>query len=181
MTNNRQALGILVALALAGCSAPAEDASGEGLDTEAVRSFLVEGLEINKQMDIDFARAIPDSAMRWAPNDDVRDFAEQIVHIANNYWVADGYGMPAPAFADSTVLNDKVALVEAVTVAYDWVIDQVRQLPAEDFLTVEPFFGQPLARWRSYMQVIEHATWTRGQLVPYFHAHGVSVPTVTFF
>jgi hypothetical protein len=182
-----RSVGLLSAVTLAcllGACAEGEDEDADdgGLNTETVRAFLIEGLEANKQMDIGFARAIPDTAMRWAPNDEVRDFAEQVMHTADNSWAAGGLGVAPHAFGDTaTVLNDKEALVTAVTAAYDWAINAARTLSAEDLAAEADFFGTPTERWRMFMQMIEHATWTRGQLVPYFHHHGVAVPSVTFY
>ena len=56
--------------------------SGTTIDVEAIRAVLLHGLEQHKQMDIEFTRAIPDSALRWKPTPEVRDFAQQIHHIA---------------------------------------------------------------------------------------------------
>ena len=64
------------------CAAEAQQASGVTIDVESIRALLVTGFENNRAMDMDFVRAIPDSALRWAPNEDVRDFAEQIEHTA---------------------------------------------------------------------------------------------------
>lgn len=154
--------------------------SGVSVDVEVLRAMLISGFERQKANDMEFARAIPDSALRWAPNDEVRDFAEQVVHAANNLFLARLIlGEPIPVFGDTAdVLNDKKALAQAVGCAYDWVLESVRNLPAEDFLTEVNVFGQQLPKWRVYLYAMEHATWTRGQLVPYFRAHGMTPPRV---
>ncbi|MFQ5702723.1 MAG: DinB family protein [Gemmatimonadales bacterium] len=179
-TPTRTAAWIFLAVSLVSCEV--EDDSDDQLDVATVRAFIVEGLEKNKEMDIEFARAIPDSALRWAPNADVRDFAEQVVHAADNAWVASGLGIESRTFGDTAVvLNDNDALAEAVAQAYDWILNAARELPDEEFTETVEFFGAKIQRWRVFMEAIEHATWTRGQLVPYFHAHGVPVPEVQFF
>ncbi len=155
-------------------SAPRADRAT--LDAEAVRAFLIEGYEANKQMDVDFVRAVPDSALRWAPNGDVRDFMQQIDHTANNTWAVPGAAY-RPTLGDTAVyLNDREAMVEVVTREYDRVIASIRALPAADFGTEVDFFGQATPKWRVYMQGLQHTNWTRGQLVPYYHAHDVPVP-----
>ncbi|MEE9155494.1 MAG: hypothetical protein V3U38_02530, partial [Gemmatimonadota bacterium] len=66
--------------------------SGVTIDVEVLRALLVEGLEANKMMDVEFALAIPDSALRWAPTPGVRDFVQQLNHTAvdNALFIARG-------------------------------------------------------------------------------------------
>ncbi len=182
MRNQLTRAAVCLSLLVSTISCEVEDDSDDDLNVATVRAFLIEGLEKNKEMDIQFAHAIPDSALRWAPNADVRDFAEQVVHTADNSWAASGLGIETHAFGDTAVvLNDGEALAEAVALAYDWILNAVRELPDEKFTEAVEFFGAETQRWRVFMQVIEHATWTRGQMVPYFHVHGVPVPEVRFF
>lgn len=109
------------------------------------RTLLLSGFENNRLMDVDFVRAIPDSALRWAPNDAVRDFAEQIEHTAldNVLFVAMGVtDGERPGFGDpDNYLNDKEALVEAVNAAYDWVMESLRRLPAEGLVMETELFS----------------------------------------
>ena len=155
-----------------------------GLDGEAVRQLLISGFEQNKAHDVDVARAIPDSALRWAPNDEVRDFAEQVEHTANMLWLA-GYTLgetPASVGDTAVYLNDKEALATAVTQWYDTVIAGIRSIPAQGLLEEVDFFGgQRSQRWRIYLFGLQHALWTRGQLVPYFRAHGLVPPAFRAF
>ncbi|TFG54318.1 MAG: DinB family protein [Gemmatimonadales bacterium] len=160
-------------------------AAGPAIEVESIRALLLQGLEQGKAMDIDFARAIPDSALRWAPTPEVRDFAEQVEHTAvdNALFVALGIlNVPMPSFGDTAVyLNDKEALVGAVTAAYDWVEQSLRDLPAEEFMVETSLFGQKLPKWRVYLQALEHGYWTRGQLVPYFRMNGMAPPRYRAF
>jgi hypothetical protein len=159
--------------------------SGPTIEVETIRALLLHGLEQGRAMDIDFARAIPDSALRWAPTPEVRDFAEQVEHAAvdNALFVALGIlGVPMPSFGDTAeYLNDQEALVGAVTAAYDWVMQSLRELPAEEFQTETKLFGQEMEKWRVYLQALEHGYWTRGQMVPYFRANGMVPPRYRAF
>ncbi len=167
------------------CAAEAQQASGVTIDVESIRALLVTGFENNRSMDMDFVRAIPDSALRWAPNEDVRDFAEQIEHTAldNVLFVTMAVvGGERPNFGKPEMyLNDKAALANAVSAAYDWVLETLRSLPAREMLADTELFGQSMTKWRVYLQALEHAYWTRGQLVPYFRAHGIAPPSYRAF
>ena len=78
-------------------------------------------------------------------------------------------------------LDDKAALANAVSAAYDWVLETLRSLPAREMLADTELFGQSMTKWRVYLQALEHAYWTRGQLVPYFRAHGIAPPSYRAF
>ena len=167
----------LTLLAAAGCAPPADG----GFDPEAIRTFLREGIEQSRTMDIGFARAIPDSAFTWAPTADVRNFSEQLAHAANNYWTAGAFGIESPDFGGGQPIETREALVAAITEAYDWLSARLEEIPTDGLDDTVEFFGGTTPVWRVFTQALEHAYWTRGQTVPYYHAHGVAVPGVTFF
>ena len=165
------------ALAVVVACAPAE--MPPHLDGEDIRAMLIHGFEQYKAHDLEIAAAIPDSALRWAPNDEVRDFAEQVEHYANNLWLSQvALGKEHEAVGDSAqYLNDNAALGSVVAQWYDIVIADLREIPADDFFNeVEFFGGQHMQMWRVYSFGLQHALWTRGGLIPYFRAHGVTVP-----
>ena len=182
MRSFRSAVLAGIIFSTAGNTALAQEEVGAGvtIDMEAMRALLIAGLEENRMMDVEFARAIPDSALRWAPTPEVRDFAEQVEHAAldNALFVARGIlEMPVPSFGDTAVyLNDKEALVVAVNATYDWVIESLRNLSSEELLDDTVLFGREMTKWRVYLQMLEHAYWTRGQMVPYFRIHGTAPP-----
>jgi hypothetical protein len=174
----RFALLALVAAATAASPAIAQDTTNEG-----AKAYIIDAFERARDWDVSLAQAIPDSAMDWAPNPDVRGFAEQVIHAANNGFIALAvFGTEAPEFGDSDALTaDKMALVAAVTDSYDWIIAQVEAMPEAGLSEETQFFGRTVSRARVLMFALEHAMWTRGQLVPYLHAHGVAVPQQRLF
>jgi hypothetical protein len=149
------------------------------LNGEDLREMLIHGFEQYRAHDLEIAAAIPDSALRWAPNDEVRDFAEMVEHYANNLWLSQfALGIEHESVGDSAqYLNDNAALGDVVTQWYDMVIADLREVPADDFFTEVDFFGdQRMQKWQVYSFGLQHALWTRGGLIPYFRAHGVPVP-----
>ena len=152
-------------------------------ETDGAKAYLVDAYERAKTWDLSLAEAIPDSAMEWAPSADVRGFAAQIVHTANNGFISQAlFGEDAPAFGDeATLVADRAALMAAVTDAYDFIIGKLQEMPAEVLGEDVDFVGRTMSRARVAMFGLEHAMWTRGQLVPYLHAHGVAVPQAVLF
>lgn len=167
-------------LAPSGLAAQAGDGS---LDAEAVKAYLVDGFERARATDVAFAGAIPDSAFRWAPVTGVRDFAEQVAHAADNSFVGPAvFGEQTPSFFPDAALEDAAALAGAVEAAYDWILERLRATPAADLQPSAPFFGgREMPKWRILAFALEHAMWTRGQVVPYFRIHGIDPPDVRLF
>ena len=178
-TVNRAArrAGILFAAALLF----AADASAQS--AEGMRAYLVDGFERAKAWDLAIAEAMPDSAMSWAPTEGVRSYAAQIVHTANNGFISQPlFGKDAPAFGvEEGNVPSKAALISAVTEAYDFIISSLNEMDPASLGESVDFFGRSMPRGRVALFALEHATWTRGQLVPYMHAHGVAVPQARLF
>jgi hypothetical protein len=152
-------------------------------DSDGAKAYLVDAYERARAWDLSIAEAIPDSAMEWAPSADVRGFASQIVHTANNGFLSQAlFGEDAPPFGDEAdLVADKDALMAAVTDAYDYLIGKLQAMPAAALAEEVDFFGRTMSRTRVALFGLEHAMWTRGQLVPYLHAHGVPVPPAMLF
>lgn len=191
MNTFRLAAVVLIApgvLAAAACQSPGGDAGSQGaaarLDADSLRQAFLQGYEQHRAMDTAFVRAVPDSALRWAYSPEVRDYAQQIEHIVldNVRIVAAGVlDEEAPSLGDTAVyLNDRQELERAVNQSYDYVLRTLRELPDEELLASTEIFGQEMAKWRVYQLAIQHADWTRGQLIPYLRAHGVDPPQWRF-
>lgn len=174
------ALGILI---IAGAPSVAAGQSSPSVDVEDIRAMLIHGFEMGRMMDVEFARAIPDSAVRWAPTEGVRTFTGQVAHggIENTLFASMALGVERPPRDTAVYLNDKEALVEALNQAYDWVIEGLQAMPAEQFLAETELFGQTMPVWRAYLQSLEHGYWTRGQMVPYYRLNSVKPPRYRAF
>lgn len=175
-------VGAMVTL-LIGCQAAGGQSAQETtarLDADSLRQVFVYGLEQHRAMDTAYVNAVPDSALRWAYSGEVRDYAEQIEHIAvdNVNFVARGVkGEEPPSLGDTAVyLNDKEELERVVNASYDYVLKTLRELPDEELLATTELFDHEMAKWRVFQFALQHADWTRGQLVPYLRMHGVRPP-----
>lgn len=196
--SGRRALGffgvLLVGLASFawGCAeGPPEEAqadvsevAAQSGEMDAMKAMLVDGFTRAKAWDMALAEGMPEDAMEWAPAEGVRNFADQIVHAAGNGFIGSFmFGEDAPAMAVSEGdVPDKATLVSAIEASYDWIITQLNEMPAEDLAVDVTFIGEAeMPRWRVATFALEHAMWTRGQTVPYFHANGAPVPDNVLF
>jgi len=173
------ALAAAGALLAVGC-APEEADPGPTVAAEELRQTLIRGFETHREMDLEYVRAVPDSALRWAPYPDVRDYAQQIEHIVVDYalFVAKGVlDEELPALGDTAVyLNDKEELERLVEDAHGYALEALRGLPPEELVSETELFDERRPVWSVFRMALDHADWTRGQLVPYLRLNGVEPP-----
>lgn len=145
------------------------------------RQQLIEDWQRQRDNVLAYLDAMPDSALGFRPTAGVRDFSEQIVHLAStNLEVAALAlrGAPgAPFTMDSTQLHQKAALREYTERTFVYVLDAIRATTPSALLRTSALFNQPpqtAARWLALSY--EHAAWTLGATVPYLRLNGVTPP-----
>ncbi|MGH7475345.1 MAG: DinB family protein [Longimicrobiales bacterium] len=121
--------------------------------------------------------SMPAAGLRTAPTEGVRDFAEQIEHVAlgNVNLIASGIDADRiPLGLEKEVyLNDKEELKRLVNVAFDRVREMLNAMSPEDLLAEGRLFGQvPLPKWQIVEAAYEHGLWTLGATVPYVRLQG---------
>lgn len=121
--------------------------------------------------------SMPASGLRSAPTEEVRDFAEQIEHVAigNVNLIASGVDADRVDLGvdPDVYLNDKTELKNFVNVAFDRVREMLTAMSEEDYLAEGQLFGQiPTPKWRIVQAAYEHGIWTLGSTVPYVRLNG---------
>ena len=121
--------------------------------------------------------SMPAAGLRTAPTAGVRDFAQQIEHVAvgNVSLIASGIDAErVPLGLEREVyLNDKVELKRMVNAAFDRVRDLLSAMSSEDLAAEGKLFGQmPLPKWQIVEAAYEHGLWTLGATVPYVRLQG---------
>lgn len=132
--------------------------------------------------------SMPAAGLRTAPSQGVRDFAQQIEHVAlgNVNLIASGFDADrVPLGVDSAAyLNDRAELKRFVNVAFDRVRDMLAAMSPADLAAEGQLFGRiALPKWQIVEAAYEHGLWTLGATVPYVrlqggtpHSYGI-VPT----
>ena len=125
--------------------------------------------------------AMPVSGLRTAPTPGVRDFAEQIEHIAIGAVNIIALGVDADRIdlgADSEVyLNDKEELKAFVGLAFDRVDEMLAEMTPEELAAPGSLFGQlERPRWMIVQVAYEHSVWTLGATVPYLRLNDSAPP-----
>jgi hypothetical protein len=120
--------------------------------------------------------AMPESGLRSAPTDGVRDFAQQIEHVVQGTVSIVGTGLdrPAPGYGNPEVyLNNKAELVAFTNRGFDAVDATVSGWSVDDLGEETNLFGQAMVqRWKLAGVAHEHAVWTLGSTVPYVRLQG---------
>lgn len=125
--------------------------------------------------------AMPVTGLRTAPTAGVRDFAEQIEHIAVGAVNIIALGLDTDQIelgADPEVyLNDKEELKAFVELAFDRVDAMIAEMTSEELASSGSLFGQlERPRWMIVAVAYEHSVWTLGATVPYLRLNDSAPP-----
>lgn len=120
--------------------------------------------------------AMPESGLRTAPTEGVRDFAEQIEHVVmgNVSIIGSGVDRPASGLGDPEVyLNSTSELIAFVNRGFDTVHEMLSAMSDADMTADANLFGQAtVERWKLAQTAYEHGVWTLGATVPYVRTNG---------
>lgn len=146
--------------------------AGQGSSEKYIADF--ERMRVNVLAMVD---SMPAEGLRTAPTPGVRDFAEQIEHVAvgNVNLIASGIDADRiPLGFDREVyLNEKAELKRFVNVAFDRVRDMLQAMGQAELRAEGQLFGQiPLPKWQIVEAAYEHGLWTLGATVPYVRLQG---------
>jgi len=166
--------GLLTTAAMVAlCAAP--------LAAQDMTAALADDFERQRNNVLGMVRAMPESGLRTAPTEGVRDFAQQIEHVVqgNVGIISSGYDRPVdiPQMDPEVYLNSKAELLGFVNAGYDLVNEMVTNMSAEDMMADTQLFGQAtVKKWKLVQTAYEHAVWTLGATVPYLRMNGATPP-----
>lgn len=170
MRNSATVVGFaLVAMALAAIPASAQ-----------ANASLIDDFERQRGNVLGMVGAMPESGLRTAPTEGVRDFAQQIEHVVsgNVSIIASGVDRPATGLGDAdTYLNSKSALTAFVNRGFDEVKSMLEGMSDADLHADVDLFGQAtVTKMKLVQTAYEHGTWTLGATVPYLRLNGAVPP-----
>ncbi len=155
-------------------------------DTKAA---LVADWERAKAFSLEYIDAMPEDGMSYKPNDQVRSFAAQFLHIAqgNIGLVANGTGAErihtdVPNFEAEEKFQSKAALRALTVEVYDWCIEGIKNMDmskADEVVGPNEQFSFPRMEW--IKKGFEHQTHHRGQTTIYLRMKGIAPPAEKLF
>lgn len=151
----------------------------------------LQGQDLKGKLQDDFQRlranvhgmvqAMPESGLRTAPTEGVRDFAQQIEHVATGAVSIISLGVDSDqvdlGMDPEVYLNDPVELGRFVDAAFDRVDQLIDDMSEDDLNAPGSLFGQlERPRWMIVQLAYEHGVWTLGATVPYLRLNGATPP-----
>ena len=135
--------------------------------------------------------AMPEDGYGFKPTPDIRSFAQQMLHLADENFVLATVASDKPNPAGETLashdVNEKMAsptkeaVTKAVMDSYDWVISTLQNLAPGQFQEMIKVGKHELTRGGLYGKAFEHQTHTRGQTTIYLRLKGVTPPKEQLF
>jgi|SRR5690606_19895003 len=140
-----------------------------------------------KAYTLEYMEAMPADKYDFKPTEQVRSFAQQMLHIADaNYGfgsaafgVESPVGMGESEKSEDTSRDNVIALVNA---GYDFVIDNLKKMTDQQMEESVKVFGQfELTKGKALDKAFEHQTHHRGQTTIYLRLVGVKPPGEKLF
>lgn len=148
---------------------------------------IVKEWERAKAYTKEYLDAMPDKDYGLKPTPDMRSFADQFLHLtdANYGFIAAVTGQKSPVgFGESEKSADKskAAVTKAVMDGYDYVIENIKKMPAAQLSEKVNLFGKfELTKQQAIEKAFEHQTHHRGQATVYLRLAGVKPPQEKLF
>lgn len=147
------------------------------VEAQASKDVYIADFERMRENVLAMVDSMPAEGLRSAPTEGVRDFAQQIEHVAigNVNLIASGVDADRIDLGldQEVYLDDKAELRRMVDVSFDRVREMLEAMTASDLAAEGSLFGQiPMPKWRIVEVAYEHGLWTLGQTVPYVRLQG---------
>jgi uncharacterized damage-inducible protein DinB len=145
-----------------------------------------------KQYTKAYLDAMPEDGYAFKPTQEIRSFAQQMLHIADaNYIFATvasdkpnpiGQTLATHDVNEKTVSPTKEAVTKTVMASYDWVITTLQNMTADQLQETTKFGKHDnITRSALYGKAFEHQTHQRGQTTIYLRLKGVTPPGEVLF
>lgn len=158
-----------------------------GANAQSTVQELIKEWERAKTYTKEYLDAMPDSAYTFKPTPEMRSFATQMLHLsdANYGFGAAGTGREnplAPGELEKGFNKSKVQISKMVLDSYDFVINGIQQLNAEQLSENVRLFGAfDMTRAMALQKGFEHQTHHRGQTTVYLRLAGIKPPQEKLF
>lgn len=161
--------------------------SSDSAFEESVKDAFVADWERAKAYSLEYIDAMPEDGINYKPNEEVRSFAEQYLHMAQGNIGLVGNATGADRIYAQTNLeketkfHNKQALRDLTVEAYDWCIDAVKNMDMSKSDEIVEAFNFKISRMEWMKKAFEHQTHHRGQTTIYLRMYGVKPPAEKLF
>lgn len=154
---------------------------------ESIKDGYVADWERAKAYSLEYIDAMPEDGINYRPNDEIRTFAEQYLHMAQGSIGLVGNATGTERIYATTNLeketkfHNKQALRDLTVEAYDWCIAAVKNMDMSKSDEVVEAFNFKISRMEWMKKAFEHQTHHRGQTTIYLRMYGVKPPAEKLF
>jgi len=141
---------------------------------QVVNQIIANGKTYTKN----YLDAMPENGYNFKPTPEIRSFAQQMLHLADAtyYFICAASGRPSPlgpVSAEQTIAPTKEATTKAVMDSYDFFIEAVNGITAEQLLETVNFGDLEVPKAAAIAKAYEHQAHHRGQAAIYLRLQGV--------
>ncbi len=150
-------------------------------------SELIADMERNKAMSLAYVDAMPAEKFNYQPNEDVRTYAQQFLHISQGLIGLSANGTGAtPIFQGENLeateaYQTKAEVKRIVTASYDFALKSMKEMDASKLNEVVVRGQFEVTRLGWINKAMEHNTHHKGQCAVYLRMNGITPPQFQLF
>jgi uncharacterized damage-inducible protein DinB len=156
---------------------------------EDIKAQLVKDWERAKVYTMEYLNAMPNDKYTFKANDSVRNFAQQMLHLANGnvFLVSQVSTDKTPgwfsfALEQRASAQNKDSVVRYITESYDYVINFIKNAATSTWGEQKKIFNRfDVTRFSMINKAFEHQSHHRGQATIYIRLVGVRPPQEKLF
>ena len=156
---------------------------------ETVKSQLIKDWERGKAYTIEYLDALPKDKYRFRPQDSIRNFSQQMLHLAQDIIIMVSYGSGKERIWQGQHIEERDSAQDAdsvryyVMAGYDYAIDAIKNMDASKLGEKVKHSRRNLEETRLawLLKAFEHQTHHRGQTTIYIRLLGIKPPNEKLF
>lgn len=148
---------------------------------------LIADMERNKAMSLSYVEAMPAEKFNYQPNENVRTYAQQFLHISQGLIGLSANGTGAtPIFQGENLeateaYQNKDEVLRIVTASYDFAIKSMKEMDVSKLNEVVQRGQFNVTRLGWINKAMEHNTHHKGQCAVYLRMNGITPPQFQLF
>ena len=165
--------------------------NAQSLSLASIKDQMVKDWQRAKDYTIEYLNTMPADKYSFKPNDSVRVFAEQMLHLAsaNVYYMFSANDILPPSWLSRELqtrvsAQNKDSVMYYVTASYDFAIKAVQNSDTSkwgEIKKIMAFGGSSATRFALMNKAFEHQSHHRGQTTIYIRMLGIKPPQERLF
>lgn len=157
--------------------------NAQGSLGDSIKAQLIKDWELAKILTNKYLEIMPDDKYNFKPQDGMRTFSQQMLHLAqvNNAMVSNGTGVPRifsrlRRLEQSPSAQTKDSVLYYVNASYDFAIEAIKRLDASKLEEKVKERNLEETRFSWLLKAFAHQTHHRGQTTVYIRLAGIQPP-----